>query len=254
MPVPLSIAFGLFLAVHAQTAEQPVKTVTLSDGTTVTGHVIDEGQSGYLLRTISGETVRVPYAQVVSVEVTQAPTTSAVPDSTTAPSIEGRYSGAIGDMSVMVADHDVVVSGYEGTYGEGMGIRICQCGVHRGTRKGDVIEVRDVAYGGPPKYITIQGQDLLLGSDWSDCCGMGWNKDQLQRQGPLLTCTITAERSWFSPAPGAPTQAGPYVVTGDRVEILPPPITEDSQAYARFVGPTKTTTGWLQSSTFRCGR
>jgi len=73
----LVLAIGWPASVSAGT----VKTFTLKDGTTITGAVIDEGETHYLVKTDDGETVRVPYSEVDAVEADASPgaNDSAVP-------------------------------------------------------------------------------------------------------------------------------------------------------------------------------
>jgi len=47
----------------------------LADGSVVVGVVLDEGETGYLVRSVDGETVRVPYDQVLTVTVLGAGST-----------------------------------------------------------------------------------------------------------------------------------------------------------------------------------
>ena len=56
-----------FLAPSPAMADVTSKSYKLKDGTTVSGEVIDEGETGYLVRTEAGETVRVAYDQIVAV-------------------------------------------------------------------------------------------------------------------------------------------------------------------------------------------
>lgn len=74
-------AFGCGEARSASRPLDQVKAYTLSDGQVVVGVVIDEGQTGYLVRTRDGKTVRIEYENIVrvdSVESSLAPAASSV--------------------------------------------------------------------------------------------------------------------------------------------------------------------------------
>lgn len=58
----------LALTVPAVANEKPGKRFLLKDGSTVEGIVIDEGETHYLVKTVDGGTIRVPYAEIDNVE------------------------------------------------------------------------------------------------------------------------------------------------------------------------------------------
>ena len=63
-PIAALVALCLTTVVFASEGD---KSYQLQDGSVVSGLVIDEGESGYLVRTNEGTTVRVPYADIVAV-------------------------------------------------------------------------------------------------------------------------------------------------------------------------------------------
>ena len=69
---PLLLAFVLLAFLDAFSAEtwaEPAKAFVLQNGEEVTGVVVDEGTTGYLIRTADGTMVRVSYQDVLSVSV-----------------------------------------------------------------------------------------------------------------------------------------------------------------------------------------
>ena len=70
--------------------------------------------------------------------------------------------------------------------------------------------------------------------------------------GDLPSCTVSADKSFFHEDPAASTIRKAYVISGDRVEILPAPFdAEEPFVYARFVGK-RVTSGYLRTDTLTC--
>jgi len=63
----LALGCTLLLATWTAFASEVRKVFEMKDGSVVVGVVMDEGQTGYLVRTVEGETVRVAYDQVQAV-------------------------------------------------------------------------------------------------------------------------------------------------------------------------------------------
>jgi hypothetical protein len=78
-----ALLFAVVFAAGSARADEVRKVFELTDGSVVVGVVLDELDTGYLVRTVEGETVRVAYDQITSVTIIGGSASASAPSAAT---------------------------------------------------------------------------------------------------------------------------------------------------------------------------
>jgi len=152
----IAVLVALLLLPTSASADEVRKAFELADGSVVVGVVLDEGESGYLVRTVEGETIRVPYDQVETVTVLGGETPAATVESPVGDDEEDERSGAAG-VRYHLSEGAAVASGV--LFGAGLGT--VGVGAAFALETGDELPGTPIAIGGVCMVVT---STILLGA------------------------------------------------------------------------------------------